>query len=116
MPKIVRSTNKLSPSKVRAFRDVARRINGEEASAIKARGREIFKQHEQLRAILQDLVAQRQRQGITLTELASRTGIRKSNLSRLESSTSTTPTLDTLERYARALGKTLHVELVDAGS
>ena len=41
-------------------------------------------------------------------------GYRQLNLSRLENSPHATPTLDTLDRYARALGMTVHVELITA--
>lgn len=114
MPHITHSNKKLSPAKLRQLKARSEQIDREEAPAIKARGRAIFDHHDRLRAILQTLVAERKRQGLSLTDLAARTGIAKPNLSRLENRHHTTPNLDTLERYAQAVGKTLRVELVDA--
>ena len=109
-----RSTKKLDSTKVRQFKEIASRLDRDESATIKAQGRAVFMQHERLRAILRALLAERRRQGLSLSDLARRTGIAKSNLSRLENNTTATPTLDTLERYARAVGKSLQVELVDA--
>ena len=116
MAAIHRSTKKLDSTKVRQLKKLACRIDRNEGSAIKAQGRAMFLQHERLRAILRALIAERRRQGLSLSDLAQRTGIAKPNLSRLENSTTATPTLDTLERYARAVGKAVQVDLVDAES
>jgi len=116
MAAIHRSNKKLDSAKVRQLKDRARQIDRNEGSAIKAQGRAILLQHERLRAILRELIDERQRQGLSLFDLAQRTGIAKPNLSRLENSTTVTPTLDTLERYAQAVGKAVQVELVDAGT
>lgn len=113
MSGIRRSSKRPPPATVRDFKELARRIDRAEAPTIKAEGRAIFQHHERLRAILQSLRTERRRQGLSLTELAERTGIAKPNLSRLERS-NTTPTLETLERYAHALGKAVRLELVEA--
>ncbi|MFA9479846.1 helix-turn-helix domain-containing protein [Phycisphaerales bacterium AB-hyl4] len=114
MPNIQRSSKKLTPEQIRKLKVQAKQIDRDDAENIKTQGRAVFAHHEQLRGILHTLVAERKRQGLSLTDLAGRTGIAKSNLSRLENSENTTPGLDTLERYARAVGKTLRVELMDA--
>jgi transcriptional regulator with XRE-family HTH domain len=69
-----------------------------------------------VRSIVDALKARRQRRGLSLADLARLTGIAKPNLSRLENSIHSTPTLDTLERYARALGMTVRIELADASA
>ena len=46
---------------------------------------------------------------MTQKELAEKTGIRQSNISRIESGTSS-PTIDTLSRIAAGLGKKLVIE------
>jgi DNA-binding Xre family transcriptional regulator len=51
---------------------------------------------------------------VSLTELSSRTGMDKAALSRLENGIADNPTLSTLERYLRALGKRLRIEIDDA--
>lgn len=58
------------------------------------------------------LKALRKSDGITLDELASRTGIQKASLSRLENSEDANVTINTLYRIAEALGCTLHVSVV----
>jgi len=74
----------------------------------------VFEQHERLRDLLDALKSERERQGIRLSELSDRTGIDKANLSRLESDARVRPTLETLQRVAAALGKSVRLELVDA--
>jgi DNA-binding Xre family transcriptional regulator len=97
---------------VKKLKALAGRVDREESASIKAQGRAIFKQHERLLNILDALVAERKRQRLSLNALAERTGIAKPNLSRLENR-GTPPTLETLERYARAVGETIRVELAD---
>jgi len=58
------------------------------------------------------LRAMREAQGVTLAELAERTGMTRGNVSRLESQKNAT--LRTLERYARALGCELEISVVSA--
>ena len=58
--------------------------------------------------IIEQLVAERHRQGKTQQDIADITGILPSNVARLESRTRV-PTLVVLQKYASALGK--HVEL-----
>lgn len=48
---------------------------------------------------------------MTQKELAERSGLRQSNISRIESG-STSPTVDTLSRIAAGLGKQLKIEFV----
>jgi DNA-binding Xre family transcriptional regulator len=102
---------RLSPTQIKRFKDLARTIDAEEQEDITARGREIFRRHSLARQMVEKLKAKRVAQGISLSELANRTGIAKSNLSRLENSERSSPTLDTLHRYAQALGMTMRVEL-----
>ena len=62
--------------------------------------------------IVQALVVERKRQGFTQQKIADDTGMKTSNVTRFESC-KYTPTLEILTRYADALGKKLHIELVD---
>jgi DNA-binding phage protein len=59
------------------------------------------------------LKAERERLGLSLTEVAERTGIERPNLSRLENEAEANPTVATLTRYADALGKRLLIVLAD---
>jgi DNA-binding Xre family transcriptional regulator len=114
MASIRRSKKQLDLRRIRHFKVLARRIDVEESASIRARGQAVFARHDRLRSIVKTLKARRLHRGMTLAALARATGIAKPNLSRLENNTRATPTLDTLERYARALGMTIHVELASA--
>lgn len=69
-------------------------------------------QKELARSIVDELIAERKRQGLTQQDIADRTGMKAPNVTRIESC-KFTPTLDVLERYAMAVGKKLQFELVD---
>jgi DNA-binding XRE family transcriptional regulator len=62
--------------------------------------------------IARELVAARARAGLTQDAVAKRMGTTKSSISRLESAGKHTPSVGTLERYARAVGCELKIELV----
>ncbi|MBI2479805.1 MAG: helix-turn-helix transcriptional regulator [Planctomycetia bacterium] len=63
---------------------------------------------------LQLLRAEREAQGLSLSDLEQRTGIAESNLSKLENAEDDNPNLTTLATYAEALGKKLVISLSDA--
>lgn len=105
---------KLTPAKLRSLKLLAERIDADEASEIKAAGRAAFTEHERMLSVIRSLKAERKRRGLSLADVAAVTGIAKPNLSRLENSEDTTPSFDTLQRYARAVGKSLRLNLVNA--
>ncbi|MGA2621869.1 MAG: helix-turn-helix transcriptional regulator [Thermoguttaceae bacterium] len=78
-----------------------------------AEGQRIKAAHNRVRAAVRDalkfLKAERQAQGLSLSDVEERTGIGRSALSRLENETEPNPTVVTLTRYAEALGKKLVV-------
>jgi len=55
----------------------------------------------------------REVRGFSLAELASRSGIDKAAISRIENGLAGNPTLQTLERLAQALGRRLRIELTE---
>ena len=57
-------------------------------------------------AAIRALISARQEQNMTQAELAEKTGIRQSNISRIESGAAS-PTIDTLARLAEGMGKKL---------
>lgn len=57
------------------------------------------------------LIAARLESNMTQKELAEKTGIRQSNISRIENG-SASPTVDTLARIAAGMGKQLRIEFV----
>jgi hypothetical protein len=60
------------------------------------------------------LKAERVKKGLSLAEMKERTGIECSTLSRLENHVEANPTVNTLIRYADAVGKKVLVVLADA--
>jgi DNA-binding XRE family transcriptional regulator len=62
---------------------------------------------------LADLKKARAAAGLSLADVAERSGIDKAALSRLENGIHTNPTVETLLRYAAALGKRLRWSLED---
>jgi DNA-binding XRE family transcriptional regulator len=64
-------------------------------------------EYRQLRPLLEELKRAREAAGLTLAEVARRCGIDQPALSRLENGHSKNPTLDTLWRYAAAVGRRL---------
>ena len=68
---------------------------------------EFAEEYEAIRAV----IAARLECNMTQKELAEKTGIRQSNISRIENGTSS-PTVDTLARIAAGMGKQLKIEFV----
>lgn len=66
-----------------------------------------------LMAALHDLKKARETAGLSLADVAERSGIDKAALSRLENGVHDNPTVETLMRYAAALGKRLSWTLQD---
>ena len=64
-------------------------------------------EHRQLRPLVEELKRVRQAAGLTLAEVSRRCGIDEPALSRLENGRNRNPTLDTLWRYAAAIGRRL---------
>jgi XRE family transcriptional regulator of biofilm formation len=55
----------------------------------------------------------REQKQLSLTDVASRSGIDKSAISRLENGLTENPTIGTLSKVARSLGKRIRIELDD---
>jgi DNA-binding XRE family transcriptional regulator len=66
------------------------------------------------RALAASLKQERERQQLTLADVAKRTGMDQAALSRIENGKNANPTLDTLVRIAAALGKVIRWSLEDA--
>ena len=61
------------------------------------------------REYIKAIIAARMEQNLTQKELAQKTGIRQSNISRIETG-NCSPTVATLQQIADGVGKTLHIE------
>ena len=79
----------------------------------------IARHHDRLAALdqfgelLKQLKAARQARGLSLAKLTELTGMDRSALSKLEAGQRPNPTIETLVRYAEAVGKHLVVSLTD---
>jgi len=67
----------------------------------------------ELRLALAELKRTREAAGLSLTDVSERSGIDKAALSRLENGIHDNPTIETLTRYATALGKRITWSLQD---
>jgi DNA-binding XRE family transcriptional regulator len=63
---------------------------------------------------LEQLRPLRETAGLTLTEMAERTGIDRAAINKLENGVHNNPTISTINRYLRALGKKLEVRVAEA--
>jgi len=61
------------------------------------------------REYIKAIIAARMELNLTQAELSKMTGIRQSNISRIENGNSS-PTIATLQQIASGMGKTLHIE------
>ena len=68
---------------------------------------------DQLNELLSQLKAAREAKGLSLADITDLTGMDRSALSKLETGSRPNPTVETLVRYADAVGKRLVVSLVD---
>jgi ribosome-binding protein aMBF1 (putative translation factor) len=68
----------------------------------------------ELRKTFAALKAVREQQGLSITDLAERTGMDRAMISRLENGQIDNPTIATMTRYAKALGKKVVVSLTEA--
>lgn len=59
------------------------------------------------------LKAERELRGLSLADIGEKTGLSKSAISKLESSQEANPTVNTLTRYAEAMGMALSVVLTE---
>jgi ribosome-binding protein aMBF1 (putative translation factor) len=70
---------------------------------------EAYKNSEPEYEVMQAIIKARMKSHLSQKELAKKSGIRQSNLSRIESGASL-PNISTLEAIAKGLGKSLHIE------
>ena len=86
----------------------------EELPDLVARHLERVKVIDQLQSVLDALKAAREAKGLSLAQVMELTGMDSSSLSKLETGQRANPTVETLVRYAEAVGKRLVVTLADA--
>src|SRR6266851_3137654 len=72
-----------------------------------------MREYRELRKTFAASKALREQQGLIITDMAERTGMDRAMISRLENGQVDNPTVATMNRYAKALGKRVVVSLVD---
>ncbi len=103
----------LGPEDAAKYRKIRELIAGELPELIN-RHHDRMAAYDQFAELLRQLRAAREQRGLSLAELTELTGMDRSALSKLESGQRPNPTLETLIRYAEAVGKRLVVSLADA--
>lgn len=101
-----------TPEERRRYKAAVEQVERDKAGIL-AEARRAKARAEMLRSVLHDLKAERERQGLSLADVSARSGIDKGALSRLENAANANPKLDTLTRYADALGVKLRISVAD---
>jgi DNA-binding XRE family transcriptional regulator len=109
----VRSVNKTLTEEERVRHRTIRAQVEQEKTELMARGQRAKARHIMLKEAVVILKMARETLGLSLADMQATTGIAKSNLSRLEHAPHPNPTIDTLCRYAEAVGKEIVITLVD---
>ena len=112
LKRIVR-TRRLTPEEAQKYRTIRAQV-AEELPDLVARHHERVEASEQLTKVLAQLKIMRKKRGMSLADVMNRTGMERSAISKLETGQRPNPTIDTLVRYAEAVGKKLVVKLADA--
>lgn len=111
MKRITRN-RQLTPDEAARYRRVREQVN-EELPELIARHHERLASLDDLHELLRQLKAAREAKGLSLANLTELTGMDRSALSKLETGQRANPTVETLVRYAEAVGKRLVVSLAD---
>ena len=112
MKRITRD-RRLTPEEAAKYRKVREQVS-EELPELVARHHERTAKLDQLDELLVQLKAAREAKGLSLSDMTEITGMDRSALSKLETGQRPNPTVETLVRYAAAVGKRLVVSLADA--
>ena len=104
---------RLTPEEAAKYLEIREQVAGELPDLI-SRHHDRVAAYEQFAELLQQLRAAREQQGLSLAELTELTGMDRSARSKPETGQRPNPTLETLIRYAEAVGKRLVVSLADA--
>jgi DNA-binding XRE family transcriptional regulator len=105
-------TQRLTPEEAAKYQTIRAQVERELPDLI-ARHHARLSVQDQLQELLKELKAAREKMGLSLADLTDRTGMDRSALSKLETGQRPNPTLETLGRYAEAVGKRLVVTLAE---
>jgi DNA-binding XRE family transcriptional regulator len=112
MQRITRN-RRLTPEEAAKYREVREQV-AKELPKLIAHHEERQATLDQLNDLVQQLKAAREEKGLSLADLTQLTGMDRSALSKLETGQRLNPTIETLVRYADAVGKRLVVTLANA--
>src|SRR5947208_13314845 len=99
----------LTPEEVAKYKAIREQV-AEELPDLIARHHERMATLDQLQELFGQLKAAREAKGLSLADLTELTGMDRSALSKLETGQRANPTVETLVRYAEAVGKRLQVD------
>jgi DNA-binding XRE family transcriptional regulator len=102
-----------TPEEAAKYKAIREQV-AEELPELIARHHERMAALDQVDELLRQLKAAREEKGLSLSDLTDLTGMDRSALSKLETGQRPNPTVETLVRYAEAVGKRLVVSLTDA--
>jgi predicted transcriptional regulator len=111
MKRITRD-KKLTPEQAQKLNTIRAQVAAE-LPALTARHHERMATLDQLQDLLAQLKAAREARGLSLADVTRITGMDRSALSKLETGQRANPTVETLVRYAEAVGKHVVVSLAD---
>jgi len=111
--KRINRDRRLTPEEAAKYKAVRDKVGAELPDLI-ARHNERVALGEQLQGLLAELKAAREAKGLSLADLMERTGMDRSAVSKLETGQRANPTVETLIRYAEAMGKRITISLTDA--
>ena len=112
MKRIIRD-RPTTPEESAKYETIREQVAGELPDLI-ARHLERLETSDQMNELFKQLMIVREAKGLSLTDLTELTGMDRSALSKLETGQRANPTVETLVRYADAVGKRLVVSLTDA--
>jgi DNA-binding phage protein len=110
--KRISRNRRLTPEEAARYKAIREQV-AEELPDLMTRHHERMATLDHLQELLGQLKAAREAKGLSLSELTELTGMDRSALSKLETGQRANPTVETLVRYAEAVGKRLVVSLVD---
>lgn len=111
MKRITRS-RPLSAEDAAKYKAIREQV-AQELPELVARHQERTATLDHLQELLRQLKAAREAKGLSLADLTELTGMDRSAISKLETGQRANPTVETLVRYAEAVGKRLVVSLAD---
>jgi DNA-binding XRE family transcriptional regulator len=102
----------LTPDEAAKYKTIRAQV-AKELPDLVARHHERMATLDQLDELLKQLKAAREAKGLSIADVTELTGMDRSALSKLETGQRANPTVETLVRYAEAVGKRLVVSLSD---